>query len=49
MNKYKITYITFEDDYSSAIIYAYTIEEAKIKLKREYHDVALILNIDEQN
>jgi hypothetical protein len=49
MNKYKITYITFEDDYSSVIIYAYTIEEAKIKLKREYHDVALILNIDEQN
>ena len=42
-------YITFEDEYSSVIIYAYTIEEAKIKLKREYHDVALILNIDEQN
>lgn len=49
MNKYKITYITFEDDYSSVIIYAYTVEEAKVKLKREYHDVVLILNIDEQN
>lgn len=45
MEKFKIDYITLEGDLSSVWIEAYTAEEAKIQLKREYWDVQEIIRI----
>ena len=49
MKSYKITYVTLEGDVDTVIIEAYSKEDARVQLKREYWDVREILRIrDEQ-
>lgn len=47
MKEYIIRYITLEGDTDSAIIEAYSKEDAKVQLKREYWDVREVLNVKE--
>jgi type II secretory pathway component PulF len=48
MKKFIIDYITLEGDLSSVWINAYTAEEAKKQLKREYWDVQEIIMIENE-
>ena len=48
MREYIIKYITLEGDTDSAIIEAYSKEDAKVQLKREYWDVREILSVRER-
>ena len=47
MKTYKIKYITLEGDTDTVIIEAYSKEDAKVQLKREYWDVREILSVIE--
>jgi hypothetical protein len=47
MKTFKIDYISLEDDLCHVLIEAYTREDAKIQLKREYWDVKEILRVRE--
>ena len=47
MKSYKITYVTLEGDIDTVIIEAYSKEDAKIQLKREYWDVKEVLRVKE--
>ena len=47
MRSYKVTYITLEGDVDTVIIEAYSKEDAKVQLKREYWDVREILSVRE--
>ena len=48
MREYIIRYITLEGDTNSVIIEAYSKEDAKVQLKREYWDVREILSVRER-
>lgn len=48
MKEYIIRYITLEGDIDSVIIEAFSKEDAKVQLKREYWDVREILSVREQ-
>lgn len=48
MKEYVIRYITLEGDIDSVIIEAYSKEDAKVQLKREYWDVREILSVRER-
>ena len=48
MKEYVIRYITLEGDTDSVIIEAYSKEDAKVQLKREYWDVREILCVRER-
>jgi type II secretory pathway component PulF len=48
MREYIIKYITLEGDTDSVIIEAYSKEDAKVQLKREYWDVREILSVRER-
>ncbi len=48
MRSYKVTYITLEGDVDTVIIEAYSKEDAKVQLKREYWDVREILSVRER-
>lgn len=47
MKEYIIRYRTLEGDMDSVIIEAYSKEDARVQLKREYWDVQEILSIRE--
>lgn len=47
MRTYKIKYITLEGDTDTVIVEAYSKEDAKVQLKKEYWDVREILSIRE--
>lgn len=47
MRSYKVTYITLEGDVDTVIIEAYSKEDAKVQLKREYWDVREIVRVKE--
>ena len=47
MREYKVKYITLEGDTDTVIIEAYSKEDAKVQLKREYWDVREVLSIRE--
>jgi type II secretory pathway component PulF len=48
MNEYIIRYRTLEGDMDSVIIEAYSKEDARVQLKREYWDVHEIISIREK-
>jgi type II secretory pathway component PulF len=48
MKEYIIRYRTLEGDMDSVIIEAYSKEDAKVQLKREYWDVHEIISIREK-
>ena len=48
MKEYVIRYITLEGDTDSVITEAYSKEDAKVQLKREYWDVREILSVRER-
>ena len=48
MREYIIRYITLEGDTDSVIIEAYSKEDAKVQLKRDYWDVREILSVRER-
>jgi type II secretory pathway component PulF len=48
MREYIIKYRTLEGDTDSVIIEAYSKEDAKVQLKREYWDVLEILSVRER-
>ena len=48
MKEYVVRYITLEGDADSVIIEAYSKEDAKVQLKREYWDVREILSVRER-
>lgn len=48
MKKYVIRYRTLEGDFESVIIEAYSKEDARVQLKREYWDVHEIMSIREK-
>ncbi len=48
MKEYVIKYITLEGDVDSVIIEAYSKEDARVQLKREYWDVHEIISIREK-
>ena len=48
MKEYVVRYITLEGDIDSVIIEAYSKEDAKVQLKREYWDVREILSVRER-
>ena len=48
MREYIIKYITLEGDTDYVIIEAYSKEDAKVQLKREYWDVREILSVRER-
>jgi type II secretory pathway component PulF len=47
MRSYKVTYITLEGDVDTVIIEAYSKEDAKVQLKREYWDVREVVRVKE--
>ena len=47
MRTYKIKYITLECDTDTVIVEAYSKEDAKVQLKKEYWDVREILSVRE--
>ena len=47
MREYIIKYITLEGDTDSVIIEAYSKEDAKVQLKREYWDVREVVRVKE--
>lgn len=47
MRSYKVTYITLEGDIDTVIIEAYSKEDAKVQLKREYWDVREVIRVKE--
>lgn len=47
MRSYKVTYITLEGDIDTVIIEAYSKEDAKVQLKREYWDVREVVRVKE--
>lgn len=47
MKSYKITYVTLEGDVDTVIIEAYSKEDAKVQLKREYWDVREVVRVKE--
>ena len=47
MRTYKIKYIALEGDTDTVIIEAYSKEDAKVQLKKEYWDVREILSVRE--
>ena len=47
MKKFIVSYVTLEGDSSNVLIEAYSREDAKIQLKREYWDVREILRVRE--
>ena len=50
MRSYIVTYITLEGDVDTVTIEAYSKEDARVQLKREYWDVREIVRIrDEQH
>ena len=48
MREYIVKYRTLEGDTDSVIIEAYSKEDAKVQLKREYWDVLEILSVRER-
>lgn len=47
MKEYRIKYVTLEGDTDTVIIEAYSKEDAKVQLKREYWDVREVLSVKE--
>lgn len=47
MKRFKIRYITLEGDSESVWVEAYSREDAKKQLKREYWDVREVISIQE--
>lgn len=47
MRTYKIKYITLEGDTDIVLVEAYSKEDAKVQLKKEYWDVREILSVRE--
>ena len=47
MRTYKVSYITLEGDLCHVSIEAYSKEDAKIQLKREYWDVREVVRVTE--
>ena len=47
MRSYKVNYITLEGDVDTVIIEAYSKEDAKVQLKREYWDVREVVRVKE--
>lgn len=47
MRSFKITYITLEGDIDTVIIEAFSKEDAKVQLRREYWDVREVLRVKE--
>lgn len=48
MKEYIVRYRTLEGDTDSVIVEAYSKEDAKVQLKREYWDVLEILSVRER-
>lgn len=48
MKEYVIKYRTLEGDMDNVIVEAYSKEDARVQLKREYWDVLEIINIREK-
>lgn len=47
MRTYKVSYITLEGDLCHVYIEAYSKEDAKVQLKREYWDVREVVRVTE--
>ena len=47
MRSFKITYITLEGDVDTVIVEAFSKEDAKVQLRREYWDVREVLRVKE--